>query len=353
MKLPHRQRFPWNLDWNLLRTFMVIVEQRGISKAATFLGLKQPTVTAALKRLEATVGKTLVVRKPNAFVVTRAGQALYTECATIFGTVSQLPAILEEDVAELRGHLSIAITSSVIAPHFDATLARFAGAHPNVTYSFSVYESEEVETMVSLNRASLGICLLSRVPKSLTSAVLYREYFGLYCGPRHPLFHAKTVAVADLEDEPFVAFQTEALGGPLEDISKLRAQLKLSPHWRGVSSSLNEIRRMIMTNIGIGALPVHVAQQDVAAGHIRQLPPFEDLPRISIYLITNPTRRYTEAEAAFLAAIEAEVLSVAIEERTYGAVVPPVGSAPATGSRSRTSAVQKSTPMGNSASLKS
>lgn len=313
----HNQRFPWNLDWNLLRTFMVIVEQRGISKAAAFLGLKQPTVSAALKRLEYTVGKQLIVRKPNEFSVTRAGHALYTECATIFGAVTQIPAILEEEVSELRGHISIAITSSVHSNHFDNVLSSFARAHPKVTYAFSVFDSEEVEKMVSLNRASLGICLLSALPKTLDHTVLYREFFGLYCGPRHPLFHAPTVSLKDLEGEPFVAFQTEDVGGPLEEVSKLRRRLKLSRQWRGVSSSLNEIRRMIMTNIGLGALPVHVARQDIEAGNLRQLPPYEDLPQVSIYLLSNPARRHTDAEKAFLAAIKTEFQKTQIEDRTY------------------------------------
>lgn len=314
------RRFPWNLDWNLLRTFMVIVEQRGISKSAVFLGLKQPTVSAALKRLEDTVGKQLIIRKPNEFTVTRAGHALYTECATIFGTVSQIPALLDEEVAELRGHISVAITSSVDCRHFDDVLSRFSQAHPSVTYSFSVLESEDVENMVSLNRASLGICLLSTLPKHLEHTVLYREYFGLYCGPRHPLFHADTVSPKDLEGEPFVAFQTEDVGGPLEEVSKLRARLKLSRDWRGVSSSLNEMRRMIMANIGLGALPVHVARQDVEAGNLRQLPPYTDLPQVSIYLLKNPARRHTDAEKALLAAIEAQLTTTGIEERTYGVV---------------------------------
>ena len=125
MSLPQHQRFPWKLDWNLLRTFMVVVEQGGISKAADFLGLKQPTVSAALKRLEQSTGKQLVIRKPNEFTITRPGQTLYTECANIFGTISQLPSLLDDDRAELRGHLSIAITSSVISEHFDAILSNF------------------------------------------------------------------------------------------------------------------------------------------------------------------------------------------------------------------------------------
>lgn len=318
MTLPHRSRFPWHLDWNLLRTFMVVVEQRGISKAATELGLKQPTVSAALKRLEQAIGKTLVIRKPNEFTVTRAGQVLYTECATIFGSVSQLPAILNEGNTELRGHLSIAITSSVISEHFDDFLDRFSNAHPSVTYSFSVYESDDIEKMVALNRSSFGICLLSRLPKKLNTLVLYREYFGLYCGARHRLFHAENITHDDLEGEPFVAFQTEAQGGPLEAISMLRSRLNLSRNWRGVSSSLNEIRRLIMANVGIGALPLHVAARDVAAGHIRQLPPYEDLPQVSIYLISNPERRHSEAEAAFLSEIETDMSAIGIAERTYG-----------------------------------
>lgn len=319
MTQPFKQRFPWNLDWNLLRTFIVVVEQHGISKAADFLGLKQPTISAALKRLEQHTGQVLIIRKPNEFSVTRAGQVLYTECAKIFGSVSQLPSLLDVAHAELRGHLSIATTSHVISDHFDDFLNRFTNAHPNVTYSFSVSESEDVETTVSQNRASLGICLLAKPPENLETLVLYREYFGLYCGARHPLFKVRDIDPKDLEGEPFVAFQTEAEGGPLAATSRLRSRLKLANSWRGVSSSLNEIRRMIMANIGIGALPVHVAKQDVEAGRLRQLPPYDELPLVNINLISNPTRRQSDAEATFLTACIAELSAIDIRERTYGA----------------------------------
>ena len=319
MHNPSHHRFPWNLDWNLLRTFMVVVEQRGISKAADFLGLKQPTISFALKRLEEVTEQTLIIRKPNQFAVTRAGQVLYTECATIFGAVSQLPSLMDTDNADLRGHLSIAITSYVMSEHFDDFLHKFSAEHPNVTYSFTVAESDEVETIITQNRASCGICLLSRMPKNLDTLVLYREYFAIYCGARHPLFDADEITPDDIKGEPFVAFQTEAEGGPLEVVSQLRSHLGLANTWRGVSSSLNEIRRMIMSNIGVGALPLHVGEQDVAAGHIRQLPPYDNLPMIQIYVLSNPTRRFSDAEAVFLSSLKKEMDAIDIEDRTYGA----------------------------------
>ncbi|WP_035367042.1 LysR family transcriptional regulator [Pseudodonghicola xiamenensis] len=314
---PYEQRFPWNLDWNLLRTFMVVVEQRGISRAADFLGLKQPTISSALKRLEETTGHQLIIRKPNEFKVTRAGQRLYTECSSIFGAVSQLPSLLDEGGSEMRGHITIVTTSHVISEHFDEVLYRFSEAHPKVSFSLTVAESEEVVSRITQNRASLGLCLLHKIPSGLKATVLCREIFGLFCGPRHRLFDRDSIALSDLEGEPSVSFQTETESGALEPVTLLRLRAKMATNWRGMTSNLLELRRMVMTNIGIGALPLHVVKQDVSAALLRQLPPYDDLPMIDIYLVNNPRRKLSEAEAAFLEAMFTMIREVDIQQRTY------------------------------------
>ncbi|OOY19213.1 LysR family transcriptional regulator [Thioclava sp. DLFJ5-1] len=317
MVKPYEQRFPWHLDWNLLRTFMVVVEQRGISRAAYLLGLKQPTISAALKRLEERTGHELIIRKPNEFKVTRAGNLLYQECAQIFGAVSQIPSLLETGAEELRGHIAITTTSHVISDHYDAVLHDFATEHSKVTFSMTVAESEEVVNRVQQNRASLGICLLHKTPENLRAQVLYREYFGLFCGKRHPLFDREEITLAEIEGETSVSFQTETEDGPLHPVSLLRARAKLAPSWRGVSSNLHELRRMIVAGIGIGALPLHVAHRDVESGRLRQLPPYDGLPMVNIYLLTNPQRKQSSAEAAFLAACEKMMAESDLKERTY------------------------------------
>ena len=317
MLKPYEQRFPWNLDWNLLRTFMVVVEQQGVSKAADFLGLKQPTISSALKRLEETTGHTLIERKPHRFRVTRAGNTLYSECSTIFGTVSQLPALMESTEEELTGHVSIALASHVVSPHFDEILGIFATANPKVTYSIVVAESSDVVNQIRQNRASFGVCLLNRRPKNLEASILFREFFGLFCGPRHRLFSQKNITKPDLLGEPSVAFQTEIEGGPLDAVAKLREQFQLAPGLRGVSSNLPEVRRMIIANIGIGALPVHVAEKDVKLGNLRQLPPYTRLPPVDIFLLTNPRRRMSPPESALLGLYGDLIANRGIEERTY------------------------------------
>lgn len=317
MLKPYEQRFPWHLDWNLLRTFMVVVEQRSISKAADFLGLKQPTISSALKRLEETTGKKLVERKPNRFQVTPAGEILYSECSTIFGAVSQLPVLLDAGEEEITGHISLLLASHVVSPHLDDVLEAFAKRHRKVTFSIVIAESTEVASRIRQNRASFGICLLNEIPKDLVAKILFREFFALYCGPRHRLFDKKKISTAEMKGERSVSFQTEIEGGPLDLVARLRERTGLAPGLRGVSSSLPEVRRMIIANIGIGALPVHVAERDVKLGLLRQLPPYGKLPAVDIFLLTNPRRKLTAAEDLLLRMFDAMIRQKALSDRTY------------------------------------
>ncbi|MFP1631924.1 LysR family transcriptional regulator [Zhengella sp. ZM62] len=317
MLKPYEQRFPWNLDWNLLRTFMVVVEQESISRAADFLGLKQPTISSALKRLEDATGHRLVERKPNRFRVTRTGQILYAEAASIFGAVSQLPALMDAEEEELTGHVSIVTASHVVSWHLDDLLERFARRHPKVTFSMVVAESAEVVNRIRQNRASFGICLMNAVPKGIETRVLFREFFGLYCGPHHRLFGKKEITLEDLRGEASVSFQTEIEGGPLDSVVRLRERANLAPGLRGISSNLTEVRRMIIANIGIGALPTHVAERDVRAGLLRQLPPFASLPSVDIHLVTNPRRKFAPPESVMLSMFKALLEQEPLAARTY------------------------------------
>jgi DNA-binding transcriptional LysR family regulator len=319
MLKPYEQRFPWNLDWNLLRTFVVVVDQGGITPAAHFLGLKQPTISAALKRLEDSVGGKLVHRSAKHFIVTPLGKVLYTEASAIFGAVSQLPDLLGGLEEEVTGRISIAMASHVVSPHFDAVLERFNALYPRVTYMISTLHSSDVVAQLQQNRVSFGVCLFQQPPAELETRVLYREYFGLFCGPSHRLFGRSNIDVAELRDEAVVSFDTDEMDGTLSGVAHLRRKLGMRSEPKGLSSNLPEVRRMIEANIGIGALPVHVAQKDVKLGQLWRLPPYTSLPAVDIHLLSNPRRSLNPAEKALLEMLKADLDAVPLSERTYSA----------------------------------
>jgi DNA-binding transcriptional LysR family regulator len=314
---PYEQRFPWTLDWNLLRTFMVIVQQGGVTKAANVLGLKQPTISSALKRLEDSVGYRLIVRNPNSFRVTRAGRALYQECTAIFGSISQIPALLEAGEAELAGHVSIVATSHVVSPHVDEVLATFARDHPKVTFSVVVADSAEVVALVEQNRASFGFCLLgfakdarcARALPGVLRALLRPESPAVRQDERHAGGSARRG----------VGVVPDRTGGrPARRGHGNSATGRLAPGPRGVSANLPEVRRMIISNIGIGALPVHVAERDVKLGLLRRVPTRGQSAPIDIFLVSNPRRKPTAPEEALLARFHGMIDDTPINARTYG-----------------------------------
>jgi len=316
---PSEQRFPWNLDWNLLRTFVVVVDEGGITPAAHFLGLKQPTISAALKRIEEITGRKLVNRSPRHFSVTPWGKVLYAEACSIFGAVAQLPDLMSGLEEEVTGQISIAVASHVVSPHFDAVLGRFNALYPRASYAITTMGSADVITHLQQNRATFGVCLYHQQPAGLEARVLYREFFGLFCGPRHRLYGRKDINISELKNEDAVSFHTEEIDGPLSSVAYLRRRLGMRSDLKGLSSNLPEVRRMIVANIGIGTLPVHVARKDVESGLLWQVPPFKSLPAVDIHMLTNAKRSMNRAEKTLLEMLNADLDSLPLADRTYNA----------------------------------
>jgi len=97
MDAPSRpDRMMRDLDWNLLRSFVVLAQSKSITEAAHKLRLTQPSVSATLKRLEDRVGKRLIDRKPGHFKLTQAGEVLYREAMDIQGSILRLSTLMRE-----------------------------------------------------------------------------------------------------------------------------------------------------------------------------------------------------------------------------------------------------------------
>lgn len=327
MPVPLRNRLPaaptatgrmvWELDWNLLRTFLVVVEEKGITAAANRLRLKQPTVSNALKRLEDRLGKKLVKRSPGTFEVTPVGALLYDEAVEIFGSIARLGVLIRDMDEEISGHVALALASHVVSPVLDEVLGAFHATHPKATIGIEVLGSGDVIQAVRQRQASFGICLVHQKHAQLDYLRLFREYFGFFCGPRHHLFQKTGLTLGDLRGERSVSFNTDRLTDALRPVALLRASAGIDDHVVGVSPSLEEVRRMIVAGLGIGPLPLHVARHDVETGLLWRLPPYDAPPAIDIYVVSNPSTRFNRAELAMLTMLRKRIEEVPFPERDY------------------------------------
>lgn len=319
---PRAERLVWDLDWNLLRTFVVIAEVRGITRAGEQLNLKQPSVSNALRRLEDRIGHKLVERNAAKFALTEVGALLYKQGLEVFGAIAQLPLLMRDVSDDIAGHVTIALASHIVSPLFDAALALFHRNYPRASLTLAVAASAEVTRQVREKRCSFGLCLVSARDPALDYTMIYREFFGFFCGPRHRLFGIPDLSLADLKGEPSVSFQTDHIADALHPVALLRSQAGLSSPMVGVSSSLEEVRRMIINGLGVGPLPLHVARRDVEDGLLWRLPPFEAPPVIDVFLLTNPNKIQNRAEKAMLAILQPLITQTPLEKRIYDGCAP-------------------------------
>jgi len=310
-------RFVANLDWNLLRTFAVIVEEGGISRAANRLLRGQPAISLALRRLETVLGCRLIERGHGTFRLTAKGRKFYHECIDIYSGISRLKEITFAGADEISGHITICLASHVVTPLLDGLLTSNYHAHPRVTYTIKNAPSEDVANQIQDKVASLGICLVNRRLPDLDYENIFREFFGFYCGPPHPLFGKQDLRLGDLRDLDAVSFDTDDLNDALRPVALLRQRNEMAQRIVGQSSQLEELRRMILCGLGIGPLPLHVAERDVNDGLLWRLPPYKNPPAVDIFLVTSPRKVFNRAESVFIDALKTAIRTTPIKKRTY------------------------------------
>lgn len=311
------EKFVRQLDWNLLYVFFVVGEERGVTKAATKLGITQPAVSNAIKRLERHVDKELLDRSQSGFSLTEAGDLLHVECCQIYSNVSSLPNALAINDTEVTGQIRLAVLTHVDCPIFDQTMSEFHSTYPRVSFEIWVATSGRVIDRVANNSATAGICLLEENSRNLEVEHLYRERFALFCGKDHRLAGRADLQLADLEGEDFVSFPTDRAAGPLRAFSQLREKHGVGGSLVGVSSNLEEVKRMIIAGLGIGPLPVHVVRGDVNADELWMLDIPDSMRDSDIFLVLNPKARLNRAETLFIEALRKKIAVTPLNQRTY------------------------------------
>ena len=94
-----------NLDLNLLVVFLEVYRLRSITLASESLGLTQPGVSAALKRLQSQLGAPLFVREGRGISPTHAAIKLANEIEPALTAVeSALGNVADFDVQNHHGH---------------------------------------------------------------------------------------------------------------------------------------------------------------------------------------------------------------------------------------------------------
>jgi DNA-binding transcriptional LysR family regulator len=118
------------MDLTTLRSFVAVADAGGVTRAAGFLHLTQSAVSMQLKRLEETLGLSLLDRSGRTIALTAAGEQL-------LAYARRMVALNDEVITRLTDHafegvIKLGVPHDVVYPAIPMVLKQFNAAFPRV-----------------------------------------------------------------------------------------------------------------------------------------------------------------------------------------------------------------------------
>jgi molybdate transport repressor ModE-like protein len=297
-------------NWGMLRTFHHIADQGSLTGAARALAISQPSVSAALQRLEDVLGHQLIERGKRRFALTTHGQILFTETQRMFRAVQRAEERLRVEGSSLTGQLRLQTVTGNGSELFDEALRLMHQRHPAIGFDIDVASSHRIVRNVADQIVPFGACLMVRPAPGLTCKLILRSEYGIYCGQEHPLYGREDITLSDLRDEGYIGFACSSEGDAPEPLVALRNTYGLGHNLRGTSPNFAEVVRMLVAGLGISILPVMTVQTRIRDEQLWRFPLDEVKLSADLYFVSNPKASHSPVETAFLEIMD-EVLIAA------------------------------------------
>jgi DNA-binding transcriptional LysR family regulator len=147
------------MDLRQLRTFVTIVDQGTVSKAALYLRVAQPALSRQIIDLEQELGVKLFDRVGRGLVISAAGEHLVGNCRTLLRDVislgEQAQLLQREDTGVLKVGASPLQIENILAPF----LSQYARSYPNVQVKLVEMAGHDPLMLLERNEIHLGINL--------------------------------------------------------------------------------------------------------------------------------------------------------------------------------------------------
>ena len=260
-----------------LRYIVTLAQEQHFGHAAAKCFVSQPTLSVAVKKLEAELGVILFERARNAVRVTPVGEQVVAQAQKVLEEASALKQLAKSRQNQLCTPLRVGAIYTIGPYLFPHLVSELAGLAPDMPLYI-----EENFTAVLRRKLRMGdldaiiIALPFTEPDVLTQS-LYDEPFRVLLPGGHPWEQKKEIELADLVQEELLllgeghCFRDQILAAcPL-----LGAKKAAGNDGSGIeATSLETIRHMVASGMGISVLPQSATVDSHYAPDVLSTKPF-------------------------------------------------------------------------------
>lgn len=244
------------IELRLLRQFIAVAEERHVRRAADRLGMAQPPLSTAMRRLEDVVGVPLFDRSRRRLALTAAGVALVEEARRTLDQADHAVAVARQAGQGLTGLLRVTFVGSAMFERLPPRLQAFRARHPGVALDL-----REATTMRQLDdlrggRADLGF-VIPPLPDSegVEQRPVWAEPMAAVVPAGHPLAGRRRIGLSDLADDAFVMFPQGQGPGFHAAILEACAAAGFVPRVAQSAHQMHAIVSLVEAGFGVSVVP--------------------------------------------------------------------------------------------------
>ena len=291
------------MDMREIQVFRAVMQAGTTSKAATLLGISQPAVSQAIRKLETSSELRLFERVRGRLVATQEAEALMEEVDRCFAGFE----LIEHRIRSLKsfgvGRLAVGSLPALGTGFMPRAIAAFGLQDRRIQMSFQIMSSREVLQQVAAGQLDFGLMADELSVAGLEHSEFVRIPGVIAMHNRHPLAAKPRIALQDLIDHPFIALNPE-------DASRRRLETALNDQGLALRPILetpysNSVCEFALHGLGIGMVHPVMALDYLARG--LTIKPLDLDISFTCLLVFRPGTPLSENARALLKAMRIEL----------------------------------------------
>jgi len=283
-----------------LEVFDAVVTRGGITKAADYLGVAQPVVTAHIRSLEERVGVTLFGRAGRNLELTEAGRAVHEWAVGVLRSTRALSRDLDSVSGGLQGTVALATSMSIGSYRLPGLLGQFLRDRPAVELRVDILDAAHAiaDTDAGHNDFSVVVVEAPPVNQSLAAEPLGTEDLVIVTAAAGPP-DGQQVTVDELHRLPFIEAQRGSLRRSFTDRELDRIGLAN----RRVLIELGHpeaMKRVVAAGLGVCCLFRSAVQRELDDGDLRELTVGDSRMWGTLYLVHRKDKVFSVAQCQLI-----------------------------------------------------
>lgn len=287
-----------NVHLQALDLFCEVVRQGSFSKGAAECGVTQSAASQLVASLESELGFLLIDRRSRPLRPTQEGQIYHDGCREILKAYRSLLDRVRASRATRGGRVRAVSIYSVGLQAVKPLVDQFHAEHPHADVRLEFCHPSKVYDAVLADDADVGVISYPRHDRSLDVLDWMEEEMVLACAADHRWRRRRKISLAELEGEPFVAFDRDL---------KIRREVDRALRAHGVEvkivsefDNIENVKSALQVSHAVSILPLPSFANEVQRGTHRAIRLEEEMPRRPVAIVFRRGKGMTPSAREFV-----------------------------------------------------